>query len=167
MAIELQPGKYANVKAVDFGIGETKAKKKYVFIELSVTDSDGDAHTITWFGYLNEGKARETTIRTLVEAGLKSPDLNLFQKGAAGGAMDLIVQLSATLEVEEYTDDATGITSDKMKVRWLNGPRKGISRAKPEEVASDPIVVAVSMELGQALGQAKSKSAKAAAELLG
>jgi len=111
----VQEGRHT-VKPVEWGLTKTSSGKPNVFITFT--------NGLTWFGSLNEGKAREFTIRSLVNCGFRSDNLKALDMP---NALDTNSDVSIVVAHEEYNGKT------RARVQWVN--KMGSLKASKEETA--------------------------------
>lgn len=97
-----------------WGLDETKEGKPYVFIGFQLPEG-----SYYWKGYLNEGFARENTIKTLVTCGFRDDELAWLSEP---DALDKNTDVLITIEEEMYDG------KPRVKVTWINPARKVLSK---------------------------------------
>lgn len=107
----INEGRYL-AKPTEWGITKTKSGKPNVFIAFKL---EATGKNITWFGSLNQGKATEITIRTLVNCGFKFDKLTALDRS---DALDTKTNVSLTIEHEEREKEGT--THTIARVSWVN-----------------------------------------------
>ena len=111
-------------KVTDYGIGETQAGDPQVFVTFDVEFSLG-VQSMTWFGSLKEGKAREITLKALLALGMKG-GVEALLDGPDGAAIRVGIDASLVTSEHEYQ----GSTS--VRIDWVNAPGGGgVKRAEP------------------------------------
>lgn len=111
--MEILPGKF-HAKAVDYGISSSKSGAPLVNVRFAWTEN-GEEKSYNWMGSLNEGKAQEFTMKTLIALGLKSTEKIVeLCDGPSSGALDLAKMVEITIELETYE----GKTAPR--IRWVN-----------------------------------------------
>lgn len=142
----------------DYGFSKTKAGKEQLYIKLNVAmkneQGESFAKAMTWYCQLTE-KGTDIALNALVACGVKSPDMALIAKGAAGGALNLKSELNAVVEQsEEYG----------MQVRYLNGTDDVLGKMDHAEAAQSDVISSASILLGKKL-QAKSQARAKAGDI--
>jgi hypothetical protein len=107
----LDAGTY-RARAVQWGLGETKAGKEQVAVEFVILDVDGTpGQHITWYGHFSEA-ALPLTVAALRACGWAGLDLSVLE------GLD-------TNEVELVIEHDTYEGKTNAKVRFVNVPRTG------------------------------------------
>lgn len=110
MSIEI--GRF-NASAKDYGISETQGGKPQVFIQFRVEFPSGPEE-MTWYGSLNEGTARDITLKALLAVGFVGNDLGKLLDGVDGGAIPVGAQASVVTGENVYNGKTT------IKINWVN-----------------------------------------------
>ncbi|MFZ8933688.1 MAG: hypothetical protein ACO2ZP_07310 [Bacteriovoracaceae bacterium] len=110
----IEEGKYL-AKIIDFGFTKTSKDKLQVAVKFGIEDEEGAKRTIVWFGSLNQGKAREITIKQLLRCGLKGNDIRILSKGLEGKGLD--VETEVEVEIIQIEDQKGNLRN---KVQWIN-----------------------------------------------
>lgn len=102
------------VTITDYGISLTQAGKPQVTVKF--TSHDGKE--FTWWGSLNEGMAREITLKNLFTMGFNADTLDPLAQGLAGGALNHVQ------EYEIVTEEQMNPKTQKMqtRVKFINLP---------------------------------------------
>lgn len=118
----------------DYGVSLTKAEKPQIFVVFDVEFIDHENQTytkpMTWYGSLNEGKAREITIKALVNLGFRGVDPSAMANGPESGPIDLGREAQLTVDEQEVVNEATGATRTVHKIAWVNAPGGGVGNIK-------------------------------------
>jgi hypothetical protein len=101
-------------KVVDYGFRTTNAGNLNIAVLFEYEQSLGDRKRLTWWGYLNEGKAREITLKTLKLLGWKGQAIEGLNSGVSSGILDTDTEFSIVVDLEEYQ----GVT--RPKIKWVN-----------------------------------------------
>ena len=101
-----EEGRY-NAKPIEWGFNKTKAGSLQVFIRF-----EGQNINMCWYGSLNEGKAREITLTSLLNCGFRYPSLELFERF---DALDKTREVSI---VVTHRDNLKG--QPRAKIAWVN-----------------------------------------------
>ena len=119
MSTDLVPGKY-KAKIVDYGIGETKSGVPSVNVRFQFGDN-----SLTWSGYLSEGKARQITVENLTRMGFTDVDrMADLTDGVLSGLLDTNKELEIDVQSEVYEGKTF------LKIKWINelGFRNSMSK---------------------------------------
>lgn len=136
----MNPGEYLG-KIVEYGISETKKGDPQVFVTLqSGTDK------ITWFGSFTNEKAREITVKTLVDMGLEGDDVSELSDE---------VGLDKNKELKFKVDTETWNGKEYTKVKWVSDPNKS-TFAKLDK--KDAVKKLSSLNLKGLIAEAKAKA---------
>lgn len=121
MSDELKPGRH-RATVSDYGISLTKAGKPNVNVKFKVGES-----SIIWFGSLNEGKALQMTMKTLIILGMKTHEqFDRLAEGISSNVLDTTKEVEIDIAYEEYDGQ------QKLRVKWVNeiGLKNTISAAE-------------------------------------
>ncbi len=102
---------------VNWGLSETNGGNPQVYVAMDVG--------LTWFGYLNEGRAREITLEALVTMGFKGDDLADLVRNPVD-ALDKNKDLSLVVEHRTYKGKT------KAEIIWVNEIGGGIKNKLDE-----------------------------------
>ena len=123
----LIPGTYkAQPDSVQFGIVE-KSGNEYVRLGFVIGFEDGSAESISADLFFTVEKNTARSIESLRYCGWTGTDLAALDMGVDGmgsAVVDLV------LDSESYTDPETNVTTDRLRVKWINRPG-GVPVAKP------------------------------------
>jgi hypothetical protein len=97
-------------KLLEYGLMKTKAGKPMVAIDFEFS-ADGEPTSLRWFGSLNEGMAREITVKTLADLGYTE---NTLESLAQGRGLDNGRYYYLTVVNDTYND----VT--RSKIAWIN-----------------------------------------------
>lgn len=98
-------GQYV-AKIISHGISETKNGAPQATIQFGF-DVEGHQRRLTWYGSFKEGKAREITLKTLLECGLKGNN--------PAGDLEIGKEMYITVDDETGEDGKV-----RTKVKWVN-----------------------------------------------
>jgi hypothetical protein len=113
MSTELKGPEYFKAQAKKIGISETKTGKPQVAIDL--VDESGVSRT--WFGSLNEGRAREITIEVLKILNFNGKMSDLIN----GTGIDFEKEVQITVD-DRWNEDRT---KSYRGITWINDLNKG------------------------------------------
>lgn len=113
MSQELKGQEFLKAKAVKIGVSETKAGKPQVAVDLV----DEKNRQWSWFGSLNEGKARDITISTLKILGFSGKLSDL----ASGKGIDFNKEIQITID-DRFNEDRS---KSYRGVTWINELGRG------------------------------------------
>jgi len=123
----LIPGTYkAQPDSVQFGIVE-KSGNEYVRLGFVISFEDGSSESISADLFFTVEKNTARSIESLRYCGWTGTDLATLDMGVDGmgsAVVDLV------LDSESYTDPETNVTTDRLRVKWINRPG-GVPVAKP------------------------------------
>lgn len=111
--MSVKEGDY-KAKISGYGIRETQKGLPEPVIRFTLED-EGKPTSLNWRGSLNEGKAREITIKALLVCGLKTSDLSALADGPSSGALDMNKEVMIRVSPEVGMDGKTYMT-----VKWVN-----------------------------------------------
>jgi hypothetical protein len=106
-------GKF-RAKINEYGITLTQAGKPQCTVSFKVKVSDTEYKNITWYGSLNEGGARDITVKALITMGYKE---NLLEKFSLGEGLNIEKEFSVEI-IQECGQDGKYRT----KIKWINDP---------------------------------------------
>ena len=109
MSTEIRPGKY-HASVVDYGISATKNGQPMVNVKFQFGE-----HSLIWYGSMNEGKALEITMKTLLTLGLSSAEK---VADLALGAVAKVLDTDKQVEIDVQPDTYDGKTT--LKIKWVN-----------------------------------------------
>lgn len=121
---ELTDGKYTG-RVIDYGMTTTKAGLPQVILLCEYVDNDHDSHQVYWFGSLKEGKAREITIKTLLDCGFQGDDISAIADGLGNGALDTTKELQFVMKTKLDLDGRP-----QCRLRFINVPGGQVFRDK-------------------------------------
>lgn len=110
----INPGKYTG-RVKDYALGVTQKGDPKVMIIFTFKDEHGSQQELTWTGFLSE-KAKNITIDTLLNCGMKGEDIGALVAGVECGVLDTSIDVTLVIENEEYQ----GKTFPRIK--WVNRP---------------------------------------------
>lgn len=120
--MEIFAGKF-EAKVVDYGIKQTKSGAQQIVVRFRWNDE----FELNWYGSLNEGKAREITVKTLEILGMSSNEIWNLADGIESGMLDTDKLVSISVEKETGTDGKI-----YPKIKWVNelggGGVKGLTK---------------------------------------
>lgn len=116
----IQAGRF-NGKVTDYGVSASSNDNPQVFVVFDVAFPDGE-QSMTWYGSLNAGKAREITIKALLVLGFHSNSFDDLVDGKDSGAIVLGKEASLVIENEEYEGKS------RWKIQWVNSLNSGPKR---------------------------------------
>lgn len=117
------PG-YYEAKIINYGIKKTKKGDPAPVIIFNAETEEGKQH-VFWSGSLNDGKARDITLKTLAICGFRNVSaFPYLAEGPSSGLLNMEKEVQITVEHEsvEEVDKKTGekIIRKYAKVRWIN-----------------------------------------------
>ena len=98
------------------GLSEDKNGQAYPTMSFEVADDTGAKHTVYWNGSLKSAASQAMAAKALIQAGFQYEDFNMLKDG-----VNMTTFAPADINVElEYTQDASGKATDKLRVKWVN-----------------------------------------------
>lgn len=113
---KIAAGKYL-AKVADYSIRRTQAGKPEPIVRFRWMDKSNEEFQWNWRGSLNEGKAREITLKTLVLCGLTTNNLENLCDGPESCTLNLDQSVSITVELEVGQDG-----KEYPVIKWVNDP---------------------------------------------
>lgn len=110
-----------NGKVTDYGVSASSNDNCQVFVVFDIAFPEGE-HSMTWYGSLNAGKAREITIKSLLVLGFHSNSFDDLVDGKTSGAIEIGKEASLVIENEEYEG------KNRWKIKWVNALNNGPKR---------------------------------------
>jgi len=110
----IKPGKYV-AKVVDYAFRVTQAGKPEPMIRFAWKDEFNTEYQWNWRGSLNEGKAREITLKALKTCGFVGDDLSVIADGLSSGALDTTKELQITVALKQGQDG-----KEYPEISWIN-----------------------------------------------
>jgi hypothetical protein len=108
-------------RVTDYGIGETKGGEPKVVVSFEVEFPTGTAN-MKWDGHLNAGKAREITMKALVNTlGFRGRDIAELIDGPDSNAISTGREANLVIENEPYEG------KDFYKIKWVNSLGGGMA----------------------------------------
>lgn len=107
----------------DYGIPESTSAYPQVYVTFDVA-SDPTV-SMTWFGSLKEGKAREITLKALLTLGFQGKDVDVLLDGPDSGAIPIGAQAKLVCEEQEWEG------TPSVRIKWINSLSggQGVKRA--------------------------------------
>lgn len=142
MSTELRSPEYLKAKAVKVGVSETKTGKPQVAVDLV----DEKGLTRTWFGSLNEGRAREITIEALKVLNFSGTLTDLVN----GRGIDFDKEVQITVD-DRWNEDKT---KSYRGITWINDLNKGAKLLAEADAILKLQGMGIDADFAQAFGSA-------------
>lgn len=112
--MEYNAGKFlAKIKDYGFKVTHSGSLQMAVIFDYEQGEEN---RTLTWFGSMNEGKAREITLTALKNMGYQGQEISLLNDGIQSGILDTDKDYSITIELDDYNGKKIA------KIKWVNLP---------------------------------------------
>lgn len=108
-------------KVKDYGISATQNDDPQVFVVFDVDFEDSRA-SMTWYGSLKAGKAREITLKALLALKFRESSLDILVDGPAGGGIEVGQEARVTTEENTFNEKTT------VKIAWVNSAESQVKR---------------------------------------
>ena len=103
-------------KVEDYAVGKTKKGDPMVMVRFQVYNTEGESHTVTWYGTFSSPKSQEITFEALAVCGMKTKNPAELTKGKGSGVLDEKKIVTLTLVSEEWEGKS------RIKVKYINSP---------------------------------------------